>query len=305
MPAGLDDVTCRALFQQPNRHGPALSTAAMFADALASVAPPMPLPFSAGAVPATRADRIGYGYQRDGLTGPYPLPEAVPVPGPHPRPGGGREPPGRRSAAVRAVIGGVIVLVLAAAGVAAWSVSRSLYHSAAPAPTGTHSPSQSAAAAVTLRPVSVAVYNPLGSSSDDDPSNAPKATDGNASTFWHTSYYLGHSQFGNLKKGTGLILDMGRPVRLSQVAVQLGASCCTHVMIEVGNSNTVSSAALSTFTPVQSSSAAHGSTTFNVTKQATGRYVLIWITDLPPLAGSPGKYETMIYNVTARGFTSG
>src|SRR6266704_3886539 len=38
VPAGIDDVTCRALFQQPNRHGPALSTAAMFGDALASAA---------------------------------------------------------------------------------------------------------------------------------------------------------------------------------------------------------------------------------------------------------------------------
>jgi len=304
VPAGVDDVTCRALFQRPNRHGPALSTPTMFADALASAAPPMPLPFSAGAAPVTRVDRAGYGYQQNGPTGPYP-PEAGPIPGPHLRPGGGRTPPGGRSRAARAVIGVVIVLVLAAAGVAAWSLSRSLHHAAAPGPTRTHSPSQSAAAAVPLRPVSVAVYNPLGSSSDDDPSDAPKATDGNASTFWHTSYYLGHSQFGNLKKGTGLILDMGRPVRLSQVTVQFGATCCTHVAIEVGNSNTVSSAALSTFTPVQSSSAAHGSTTFDVTKPAAGRYLLIWITDLPPLAGSPGKYEALIYDVSVHGFTAG
>ena len=155
-----------------------------------------------------------------------------------------------------------------------------------------------------LTPVSATVYNPLGSSGDDDPADAPKAIDGSASTFWHTSYYLGH-QFGNLKKGTGLVLDIGRPVRLSQVTIQFGASCCAHVVLEVGNSNTVSTATLSTFTQVQSTSAAHGSTTFNVTKQATGRYVLIWITDLPPLAGSPGQYETLIYNVTAHGFTSG
>jgi hypothetical protein len=98
---------------------------------------------------------------------------------------------------------------------------------------------------------------------------------------------------------------MGRTVRLSQLTVQFGTGCCTHVLIEVGNGNTASAAALSTFTPVQSSSAAHGSTTFDVTKQATGRYVLIWITDLPPLDGSTGRYETMIYNITARGFTSG
>ena len=199
----------------------------------------------------------------------------------------------------------MIVLVLAAVGVAGWAISRSLNHSPTPAPSRTHSSSsQSAAAAIPLKPVSASVYNPLGSSDGDDPAEAPNAIDGSASTFWHTSFYFSH-RFGNLKKGTGLILDMGRPVRLSQLTVQFGANCCTHVMIEVGNSNTVSTAALSTFTPVQSSSAAQGSTTFNVTKRATGRYVLIWITDLPPLADSPGRYETMIYNITARGFTSG
>ena len=293
VPAGVDDVTCRALFQRPNRHGPALSTAATFADALASAAPPVPLPFCrrsrAGPgrpvrlrLPAGRVDRPvpAAGGRAPGPRGPHP--------GPRPRPGGGRKPPGKRSAAVRAVIGAVIVLVLAAVGVAAWSISRSLHHSATPAP------SQDALAVAErgggrrLSPVSATVYNPLGSSGDDDPAEAPKAIDGSASTAWHTSYYFSH-QFGNLKKGTGLILDMGRPVRLSQVTVQFGASCCAHVVIEVGNSNTASAATLSTFTPVQSSSAAQGSTTFNVTKQVTGRYLLIWITDLPPLAGQPGQ----------------
>ena len=304
VPAGVDEVTCQALFQQPSRHGPALSTAATFAEALASAAPPMPLPFSTAAGPAWTA-APGYDYQPDGLTNSYPPPDAPPHPGPRRRPDGGRKPPGERSAAARAVIATVIALVLAAVGVAAWSISRGLHHSPTPAPSQTHSPSQSAAAAaVPLTPASVTVYNPLGSSGDDDPADASKAIDGSASTFWHTSYYLGH-RFGNLKKGTGLILDMGKPVRLSQLRVQFGSSCCTHVLIGVGNSNTASTAALSTFTPVQSSSAAQGSTTFNVTKHATGRYVLVWITDLPPLAGSPGRYETMIYDITARGFTSG
>ena len=307
VPAGVDDVTCRALFQRPNRHGPALSTAATFADALASAAPPVPLPFATQATP-TQAAPPGYGYQPDGTASRYPPAETRPnpgsFPGQRPRPGGGRKPPGERSTTARAVIAIVIVLVLAAVGVAAWSISRSLRHSPAPAPSRSQSSSQSAAAAGPLTPVSATVYNPLGSSSDDDPADAPKAIDGNPSTFWHTSYYLGH-QFGNLKKGTGLILDMGRSVRLSQLTVQFGTSCCTHVMIEVGNSNTASAATLSTFTAVQSSSAAQGSTTFNVTKQVTGRYVLIWITDLPPLDGSTGRYETMIHNITARGFTSG
>ena len=93
VPAGVDDVTCRALFQQPNRHGPALSTAATFADALASAAPPMPLPFSTGAAPA-RTAAPGYGYQPDGSTSPYPPPDGPRrIPGP--------QPPGRAAAASR------------------------------------------------------------------------------------------------------------------------------------------------------------------------------------------------------------
>ena len=61
VPAGIDDVTCRALFQRPNRHGPALSTAATFADALTSAAPPMPLPAPASTPPGPTATR-GYDY---------------------------------------------------------------------------------------------------------------------------------------------------------------------------------------------------------------------------------------------------
>ncbi len=296
VPAGVDDVTCRALFQQPNRHGPALSTAATFADALACAAPPVPSPFPAAATPAPRTAAHGYAYQQDGSTNPYPPQDAAP----RTRPGGGRKPPAQRSTAARAIVSVVIVLVLAAVGVAAWSISRSLNRSAAPTPSRSHSSSSpAAAAAVPLKPVSVSSFD---SGGGEDPGGAQYAIDGDASTFWHTSYYLGSPVFGGLpKKGTGLILDMGRQVRLSQVMVQFGAACCTHAEVEIGNSNTPGAA---TFTPVQSSTTAHGSTTFNVTKQAAGRYVLIWITYLPPLAGSPGRYEALIYDITMRGFAA-
>jgi len=308
VPAGIDDVTCRALFQRPNRHGPALSTAAMFADALASAAPPVPLPVSPVSPPfadgtgGTAATR-GYAYQADGTGGgsfrpPYP-PEAAPRPR-----GGGRKPAGKHSTAARAIVSLVIVLVLAAIGVAAWSVSRGLHHTAAPTPTRPQPSSPAAVAAVLLKPVGATVYNPLGSPGDDDPAEAQNAIDGSASTFWHTSYYLS-PVFGNLKKGTGLLLDMGKQVRLSQVVIQFGPTCCADVKIEIGNDNTSSAATLSTFTPLQASTTtAARSTTFTISRQATGRYLLIWISSLPPLAGNPGKYETLIYDVVVHGFTA-
>ncbi len=301
VPAGIDNVTCRALFQRPNRHGPALSTAAMFADALASAAPP-PLPLPAPAPPGLAETR--YDYQPDGSGRRYPPGTYPPGTGPRTMTGGGRKPAAKRSPAARAVISAVIVLVLAAVGVAAWSYRRRPQRSsAAPPPTGPGSSAPAAAASVLLKPVSATSFNPLGSppGSNEDSGEAGNAIDGNASTFWHTSYYVGNPVFGGLKKGTGLLLDMGRAVRLSQLAVQFGTTCCDHVQIEIGNENNPVASALSTFTVLQRSDTARGNTTFNVTSNATGRYVLIWLTYLPALTGSPDQYQAQIYNVVVRG----
>ena len=55
VPANIDALTCQALFQRPSRHGPALSTPAMLAEALAGVASPDPLPAPAGPTTSFRA----------------------------------------------------------------------------------------------------------------------------------------------------------------------------------------------------------------------------------------------------------
>jgi serine/threonine protein kinase len=293
VPAGIDDVTCRALFQRSSRHGPALSTATAFAEALNSAAPPLPFPVPA---PATSDD---YPARQQGTgTNPYLKADADPR---NWSTGDNRGPAGGRSG-LRATISVAIVVVLVAIGVVAWSVSRSMHHTPTPAPSGSGSGSPSASAAALLAPAGATSYDALGSDGGNENANGAKyAIDGSTSTFWHTDYYLGESTFGNLKKGTGLILDMGKQVQLSQVTVQFGTICCTHVNIEIGNNNAPTPAALNTFTTVQSSNSAVGVTNFNVTKKATGRYVLIWITDLPPRAGSSNSYQALIYNVILHG----
>jgi F5/8 type C domain len=297
VPANIDALTCQALFQRPSRHGPALTTPAEFADALASVVPPDPLPV--GPAPAI-AGRDAPDYHPTGPTNPYQA--AVP----RQRPGAGtpyRRPPTDRSSVVAAIISAVIVLILAAAGVAGWALTHRPHTTATP-PTHPSSSSSapSAAASVVLRPLSANSFDVYGNDGgNEDGNDAKNAIDGNPSTFWHTDYYLTYPRLGNLKPGTGLILDMGRPVRLSQVVVQLGSSCCAHVEIEIGNDDHPVISALSTFTEVSSSTTAAGRTTFDVSSTKTGRYVLIWITYLPPLAGSPGEYEAQIYNVVVHG----
>ena len=282
VPANLDSVTCRALFQQENRQGPPLSTTADFAEALKSVTPP-PLP------PPTSP------YQPvQGATNPYPEMQAAEG---YRR----RHPANERSAAARAFVSVVIVLVLAAVGVAAWAISNGLHHT--PAATTTHQHQQqtggpTAVAAVQLNPVSASAFNPAGST--DDPGDAQYALGATSGKYWHTQYYDGYPKFGNLKSGTGLLIDMGKSVRLSQVLVQFGAQCCTAASIEIGPN---SSGPLSSFTTVATSSSASGTTTFTVpsSSSASGRYVLIWITSLPPLPGQSGEYQAEIYHVTLRG----
>ena len=302
VPASIDSVTCRALYQRENRNGPALSTPAEFADALAVVTPRSPVPPAAPYGPRTAQEyQAAGGYQPDGSTNPYSL-IGTGTQTQHGTPPAGyrrRHPANERSAVARGVVSVVIVLVLAAVGVTAWAISRSV-HSGAPARAGLSQPSSgtasSAAAAAALKPVSANVFSVNGN--PDDPGEAQYAIAPSPGHFWHTDYYLNHPKFGNLPDtpGMGLILDMGKQVRLSQLTVQFGTSCCADVSIEIGNSNASS---LSNFTSVATSTQAVGNTTFNVSSTASGRYVLIWITSLPPLSGN--KYQAQIYDVTIRG----
>ena len=130
---------------------------------------------------------------------------------------------------------------------------------------------------------------------------AGQAIDNSLQTFWATDYYLNRPNFGGLKLGTGLILDMGHEVKLSEVDVLFGTQCCTTAEIYVGNSNAMSKTALNNFKLVAPSARVSGNHVYKASGDASGRYVLIWITSLPPMAGSQGKYQAQIFNIVVRG----
>jgi F5/8 type C domain len=312
VPADIDAITCQAMFQQPGADGLALGTPAMLADALAHAAPPdlPPVPPTSTGTMSLRSAEAS----RRTLDRPVDLADPSPWSAPAPRGPrtAGRRAPSRRQAAERsrppAVLSAVIVLIVAVAGVAGWALSHRGGGSGpaaaglSPSHRSSSSSSPSAAATTTLKPVGANSFDVYGNDGgNEDGAGAKYAIDNNTSTFWHTDYYFTYPNFGNLKPGTGLILDMGEQVRLSQVVVQFGSTCCAHVEIEVGNNNDPMPSTLSTFTPVQTSTTATGVTTFNVTRNVTGRYVLIWITRLPPLAGTTDRFEAEIYNVVIHG----
>ena len=236
---------------------------AEFADALASVAPPVPLPDPAPAMPSGTLEQRYDRSRNDGYGGYPPNPNdpgtwALPDRG---RGGGGSYQRGyqtqERSAASRAVISVVIVLVLAAVAATAWVISTSLHKSTssnsnqATKTPRTSASSPAAAGSTVLKPVGDSTFNILGSppGNTEDPESAGLAIDNSLSTAWATSYYF-QANFGGLKSGTGLLIDMGREVRLNQVSVLFGSQCCTTAEIYLGNSNAMPRTALSNFTKV-------------------------------------------------------
>jgi len=334
----LDSVITRVLLQRPTRQGPPIQSPGDFAEALAVVAPPAPLPEPAPPAPPGYGGRSGYGgYGPDpnnpstwalpdrgpSGTAPYQPPSAAfpaspgyggsQYPGDQ-YPGGQYAAPGqgrRAGGANRVVLAAVIVVVLAVVAVAVWMLG---FRKPGTPTSGssTQPPSSSSApgAGALLKPASDSTFNIYGTppGNTENESTAPYAIDGSPSTAWTTSYYFDHANFGGLKPGTGLLIDMGKEVRLSQVEVLFSSQGPTTAEIYLGNSTATSKSALSNFTLVSPSASASGDHNFPVTSQATGRYVLIWLTSVPQLPKTPSGmssahtyFEGQVYNVVIRG----
>lgn len=215
----------------------------------------------------------------------------------------------RRRPALRYPFAAVVLFVAAAlalywgllpVGRGATSPSRSAAtssrHPPRPAPGRSVQPARPAAPAAV-------VLTPLSAWSDENDSLAGYAIDGNPATAWQTYYYFGNPVFGGLKTGSGLIVDMGRQVWLSSVTITFGPALGADVSIEVGNDDSLAASALSTFTTVAAARGVGGTHTFECSSTARGRYVLIWLTKLPP-AGS-GLFHAQIFNIVARGGGNG
>jgi len=194
------------------------------------------------AAPPPPAPRTG-GVARPGEYGPAAPYSADPPPG-YPdnagwNPSGGRGgyPPSRRGGNrpmfTRLAIVLVVLLVLAAIGTGVYSLSRPHGGGAAAAGrSGGGSASPSVAANTVLTPASAEGYDALGLANDqgdEDNAGAKFAIDGNPSTAWHTQFYEGSPIFGNLKKGTGLLVDMGKTVSLRSVQITFGPEAGANV----------------------------------------------------------------------------
>ena len=166
-----------------------------------------------------------------------------------------------------ALLGGMVAVVVS---------SRGTDDTKTPATTVALAAARSAPKPTPARPTPVRItvtgigaYDPEGDRSENG-ADAPLASDGNARTAWKSERY--RSSFR--KSGVGLVVDAGRPVRASRVVVTTETPGY-NAGIRVGSSPT------GPFVAVSKELASGRRTTFAL-KPRRGRYLMVWITWMPP-----------------------
>ncbi len=149
---------------------------------------------------------------------------------------------------------------------------------------GTGGPSGGGSTGAVVRLQGVGDYDPQGDGSEHSYS-APRATDGNPSTYWDTEQYS-TTAFGGLKPGLGLVLDARRPVKLARLTVTTPTPGFV-AQIESGSSQG------GPFSIDSARQTVQGKSSFSL-RGKTARYYVVWITQLPP-----GRYAR-ISEVTGR-----
>jgi eukaryotic-like serine/threonine-protein kinase len=121
-------------------------------------------------------------------------------------------------------------------------------------------------------------FDPQGDQTENN-ALAPRVLDGNPATAWTTEQYT-TAQFGNLKSGVGLLLNLGQPSSVHQVTVDLGVGP-VDVTVYAATSPSLSGA-----TVIGPASSASGRIQLNAAAaMAPARYVIVWFTKLAPHGG--------------------
>jgi hypothetical protein len=146
---------------------------------------------------------------------------------------------------------------------------------------------------VLLTPAAIRAFGPGGPGQGDDPQAATLAIDGNMRTAWHSAWYT-TANFGRLQSGTGLLLDMRQFVTVSSASLLFGPTPGGTFQIRAGNSP-----ALASLQPVAQAADPGGAVTVHVSRPVRARYLLVWLTRLPP--DSSGTFEAYINHIVVRG----
>jgi serine/threonine-protein kinase len=169
---------------------------------------------------------------------------------------------GRRARPLWPWLLAVLVLGAAAAGVAFLLLDSS----------GGGTDGKPASGGRPVRLTGVTAYDPYGTGGEHD-DEAPLAVDGNPATRWTTQQYRTPGELA--KPGVGVVLALPASEQLSRVRVSTDTPGF-QARIQIGDSQT------GPFRDASITRRVNGVTTFPIEDGVKGRYVVVWITGLPP-----------------------
>lgn len=129
-------------------------------------------------------------------------------------------------------------------------------------------------------PPTVTSFDPEGNGSED-PGGVGLAVDDDPSTSWSTDIYHGSADFGGLKDGVGLLIDLGRAKQVDAARLLL-STAGADIELRAGN---VKPATADDLPVVASQNSSPATLTMHLTSAVSARYWLVWITSLPHTTG--------------------
>ncbi|MBU6531081.1 protein kinase family protein [Streptomyces sp. NPDC057245] len=291
---GLSELAMRALANDgatASRHEAPCTTPEELVKAIGEmprIRPPEPAYTAPPAYQGTAYQQGAYGRSapRPGTAQPAPTP-----------------PPPLQSRTGKALKWGVSALLIAALGLGSWQLADALMERGGKAddPDRTQTVDgdndKGPKAPTSGKPVSITGardFDPFGDQSEK-PSEVGNVYDNDPSTYWQTDYYLS-SDFGRLKDGVGVILDLGKVQQVGKVTVTfLG-----NTSVELRSASADAAGEPTSFDGFQKVAEGSGTTVeLKPGKALKSRYLLVWLTDLPMQANGEWRGRLADVKVTS------
>ncbi|MGC2996864.1 protein kinase family protein [Streptomyces sp. G35A] len=229
-------------------------------------------------------------YQQGTYGRPAPRPgvtQPVPVP-----------PPPLQSRTGKALKWAVSALLIAALGLGSWQLADALMDQGGKTDDTNRTQTTDGDDKAPKKPVGKPIviqgandFDPFGSDGSEKPADVAKVYDSTPGTYWQTDFYLS-TDFGRLKSGVGVVLDLGEVQQVGKVTVSFVGNTSVELRAASGDTG-VRPTSFDAYAKVADGSGT--SVTLKPQKTLKSRYLLVWLTALPQT--SDGNFRGRVVDV--------
>jgi putative peptidoglycan lipid II flippase len=138
-----------------------------------------------------------------------------------------------------------------------------------------------------ITPAAVRDFDPeqVGGAPEENPQEVPLATDRKPSTAWTTVRYNDGPVLAPYKGGVGLLIDLGEEKAVRGVTVSLVGAPYDLKLLAAPKGASAAPTSVQGLTTVDSHEGAAGDVRLTGAEPVTTRYLVVWLTALPPVSG--------------------